>query len=83
MCECKRGSGLEIAFIGHLQVVTTSNYNAKANLHTSYIIIAYAKSFQSSFISHFPVTGRDNGDSSTSPTKSSFHRLPYNWLSTD
>jgi hypothetical protein len=35
----------------HLQIVTTSNYNAVANLHTLQITIADAKHFQSAISS--------------------------------
>jgi hypothetical protein len=55
-------------FIDHLytQLVTTSNYNAIANLHTLQITRAHAKFSQSSFTSHFLVTDFNNGDSSAS-----------------
>jgi hypothetical protein len=34
----RRGFGLDIVFIDHLQVVTTNNYNTIANLHILYKI---------------------------------------------
>jgi hypothetical protein len=74
--------GLEIRFIDHFttRLVTTSNYSVVADFHTLQITTAHAKSFQSAFTSLFPVTDLNNGDTSTAPTKSSLHRLPYNWL---
>jgi hypothetical protein len=46
MSDYRRGFGLEIGFIDHLQIVTTSIYGAIADLHTLQIITAYAKSSQ-------------------------------------
>jgi hypothetical protein len=47
MSEYRRGFGLEIEFIDHFNTrfVTTSNYNAIADLHTSQITRTQAKSF--------------------------------------
>jgi hypothetical protein len=60
-------------FIDHLntQLVTTSNYNIIANLHTLPVSTAHAKPSQSASNSRFPVTGRNNGDSSASALVSS------------
>jgi hypothetical protein len=77
------GFWIEIGFTDHLQVVTTSNYNTIANFHILQITTAHAKSYGSDVTSRFPVTGLNNGDSSTAPTKSSLHRLPYNWLTSN
>jgi hypothetical protein len=73
---------MKIGFIEHFNalLVTTLNYSAIANLYTLQTTTAHAKSLQSAFISRFLVTDHNNGDSSTAPTKSSLHRLPYNWL---
>jgi hypothetical protein len=60
------GFGLEITFIGYLDIVTTSNYNTIANLHILQITEKHAKSSQSAFTSRFPVTYHNNGDSSAS-----------------
>jgi hypothetical protein len=78
MSDPRRGFGLEIGFIDHLQVVTVNDNNTIANFHTLQTTIAHPQSFQTSFSSRFPVTDFNNGDSSTAPTKSSLHRLPYN-----
>jgi hypothetical protein len=74
----RRGFG----FIDHFntRLVTTFHYSAIANLHTLQITTARATSFESAFTSRFPVTDLNNGDSSTAQTKSSLHRLPYDWL---
>jgi hypothetical protein len=64
-----------IGFIDHLQVVTIYNYNAIANFYALQITTAQAMSFYCAFTSRFPVTDHNNGDSSTTPTKSSLHRL--------
>jgi hypothetical protein len=76
MCDYRRGFGLEIEFIDHLQVVIICNYNIIANFHILQITTAHAKSFHSDVTSRFPVTGLNNGDSSAAPNKSSLHRLP-------
>jgi hypothetical protein len=71
MSDSRRGFGLEIGFIYHFntRIVTTINYSAIAHLHTSQITPAHARSFQSSFTSRYPVTGLNNGDVSTAPSK--------------
>jgi hypothetical protein len=53
-------------FINNLQIVTTSNYSAIANVHTLQITRAHGKSSQSTFTSCFLVTDLNNGDSSAS-----------------
>jgi hypothetical protein len=71
---------LEIAFIDHFnkRLVNTLNYSAIADFHILQIATAQAKYFQSALTSPFPVKDLNYGDSSTVPTKSSLHRLPYN-----
>jgi hypothetical protein len=66
--DYRRGSGLEIGFIEHINtwLVTTLNYSAIANLHDLQITTAHITSFQSVVISRFPVTDLNNGDSSAS-----------------
>jgi hypothetical protein len=34
MSDSRRGFGLDIGFIDHLQIITTNNYNIIANFHT-------------------------------------------------
>jgi hypothetical protein len=60
------GFWLVNGFTDHLQIVTKSNYNAIANLHTLQFTRADATSSQSAFISRFLVTDLNNGDSSAS-----------------
>jgi hypothetical protein len=60
------GVGSVIGFTDHLQIVTTSNYDAIANLYTLQITEAHATSSQSAFTSRFLVTDLNNGDSSAS-----------------
>jgi hypothetical protein len=62
------GFGLVTQFIHYLytELITTSNYNTVANLHTLQIIRAHAKSSQSAFTSRFLVMDLNSGDSSTS-----------------
>jgi hypothetical protein len=80
--DYKWGFGLEIRFIDHFntRLVTTLTYSANTNFHTLQITTAHAKYFRSSSTSHFSATNLNNEDSSTTPTKSSFHRFLYNWL---
>jgi hypothetical protein len=47
MSEHETGFGLVIAFIEHLQVVTTSNYSAIDNTHNQQSTTATSKSSQS------------------------------------
>jgi hypothetical protein len=47
------GFGLAVGFIGHLQVVTTSNYTAVANAHALHFTTARTKSSQSAVPSPF------------------------------
>jgi hypothetical protein len=64
------GFGLANGFIDHLyrytRLETTSTYNAIANLNTSQITRAHAKSSQSAFTSRFLAMVLNNGDSSAS-----------------
>jgi hypothetical protein len=46
MSDSRRGSGLDIGFIDHLQIVTTNNYNTISDFHTLQITTAHAKFFQ-------------------------------------
>jgi hypothetical protein len=78
MCDYRRGFGLEIEFIDHLQILTTKHCSTIDNSHTLHITTAQARSFHSLFTTSFLVTNLQNRDSSTAPTKSSLHRLPYN-----
>jgi hypothetical protein len=61
-----KGFGLEIGFINNLQIVTTGNYNALANLHTLQITTAHAEPSQCASTSCLLVMGLNNGDSSAS-----------------
>jgi hypothetical protein len=71
---------LEIGFIDHFntRLVTTLKYSAIADLHTSQIITAHAIFFSLLSLVVSLVTAYNIGGSSTTPTKSSLHRLPYN-----
>jgi hypothetical protein len=82
LSNSRRSFGLAIGFIDHFTIwlVTTLNYSAIANFQSLQITTAHTKSFQSAFTSRFPITDLNNGHSSTAPTKSSLHRLLYNWL---
>jgi hypothetical protein len=79
------GFGLEIGFIGHFntRLVTALNYSAIDDLHTLEITTAHAVfSVCCVFSSCSLVTASNSGYSSasalsTTPTKSSLHRLPY------
>jgi hypothetical protein len=74
------GFGLVNGLIDHLytRLVSTSNYSATANPHTSHITTAFAKSFSAYvFTSRFLVKASNSGDSSVSALKSSLHRFPY------
>jgi hypothetical protein len=52
--------GLVIGFIEHLQIVTTSNYNAIANSHNLQFTTAHTKYSQFVFTSHFLVMDPNN-----------------------
>jgi hypothetical protein len=54
------GFGLVIGFTDHLQIVTTSNYNAIANSHTQQFTTAHIKSSQFVFTSRFLATNPNN-----------------------
>jgi hypothetical protein len=60
------GFGLVTRFIDHLHIVTTSNYNIIADLHTLQTAKAHAKPSQSAFTNRFLVTDLNIGDSSAS-----------------
>jgi hypothetical protein len=61
------GSGLVIGFIGHLQIVPTSNYSAIANSHTLQFTTAYTKSSSVSYLHRLsPGNGFQSVASSTS-----------------
>jgi hypothetical protein len=47
MSDCRRGFGLVIGFIEHLQIYTTNNYSIIANSHTQQFTTARSKSSQS------------------------------------
>jgi hypothetical protein len=51
-------------FTEHLRIVTTSNYNAIANLHILHITTAHAKPSQRAFSSRFPVADLNNSSAS-------------------
>jgi hypothetical protein len=83
--DSRRGFGLEIGFIDHLQVIITNYCNTLANFYTLKITTAHAKSSQSASVStcRFLLTASNSGDSSTASTKSSLQRLShnsFNWL---
>jgi hypothetical protein len=58
--------GLQIGFIDHIQIVTTSSYNTITNFHNLQLTTAHAKCSQSAFTSCFPVTDINNKDFSAS-----------------
>jgi hypothetical protein len=64
MSDYRRGFGLGIGFIDHLQLVNTSNYSTIAYFHTLQITTAHAKFFQPAVTSCFLVTDPNNADSS-------------------
>jgi hypothetical protein len=53
-----------IGFIDYLQIVTASNYNTIASLHTLQITAVHAKPSQSASTSRFQVSDLNNGESS-------------------
>jgi hypothetical protein len=82
--DYRRVFGLVTGFTDNLQIVTTCNYNTITIFRNLQISTTHVKSFQSAvFTNRLLVTASNCGDSSTAPTKSSLHRLPYKSLSTD
>jgi hypothetical protein len=89
MCNYRRGFGLEIGFINHINTrpMNIFNYRAIADFDTLHITTPHVKSFLVCcvFTSRSLVTASNGGDSSasalTAPTKPFLHRLPYNSLS--
>jgi hypothetical protein len=56
------GFELETGFTNQLHILTTSNYNTIANLHTLQINTAQAKPSQSAFTCHFPALDLNSED---------------------
>jgi hypothetical protein len=79
MCDYRRGFGFQIGFIDPLQIVNTNHNDTIANFYSLQIITAHAKSFQSAAVSTIRclVTASNSEDSSTTPSKSSLHKFPY------
>jgi hypothetical protein len=57
VCVTIDGVWIETGFIGHLQVVTTNNYNTIANLHTLQITVAYRLVFSVCYNQHYSFPG--------------------------
>jgi hypothetical protein len=55
-----KGFVLEVGFIDHLQLVTTSNYNALTNSCTRLLTTAHTKTSHFVFTSRFMVTDPNN-----------------------
>jgi hypothetical protein len=86
MSDSSWAFGLEIGFMDHFntRLFTTINYNTITDYNILHITITHAKCFHSVAVSlsRSLVTASSSGDSSTAPTKSSLHKLPYNLLQT-
>jgi hypothetical protein len=82
LSDSRRGFGLKIGFINQFTtgLVIPLKYSAITDFHTLQIITAHANCFQSAVVStsRSLVTASSSGDSSTTPTKFSLHRFPYN-----
>jgi hypothetical protein len=79
MCDYRRDFGLDIGLI------STSNYGATTNLHSSQVTTAPAKNFQSAvFNSRSLVTASNSADSSASRPQLLSSKSPVqNCLTTD
>jgi hypothetical protein len=77
--------GIWIGFIDHFNVrlVTTLNYSVTMLISTLQITTVLSCQPAAVSTGHSLEMASKSGESSTALTKSSLHRLPYNWLPTD
>jgi hypothetical protein len=85
MSDYRGGFGLEIRFIGHFntRLVITLNYSAIADFHTLQTTTVHVVFSVCCVLTSLTlVTASNYGNSSSAPTKSSLHKLPYNLRTT-